>query len=118
MAPSDIDSDAWRGGMHRAPTWSITMRGLGLVPCADTPGLHALVREFGLPRAELLHMGWTDALLSSSAPPQLPLSRVADLVGRLVLDGHYNLDGGCWPMGRDHARFLGAELIYERFSPC
>ncbi len=86
------DPDAWRGGKHRTPEWR---RQPGTFNY-DTPGVHALVRAANLPRAELLHMGWTDRLLSASAPEWLPEQAVAPLLGRIVADSSYDTSGNFW----------------------
>ncbi len=83
---SVTDPDAWRGGKHRAPTW----RWRPGTFTVDTPSVHALVRAANLPRAELLHMGWTEELLSASAPEWLPLVDVEPLLGRMVADSRYD----------------------------
>lgn len=81
----------------------------------DTASVHALVREFGLPRAELLHMGWSDEMLSQSAP-QFSASFFVDWrLGRMLLDDRYDVDGGRWPDGHRSAQALGQQLIQQRF---
>ncbi len=82
------DHDAWRGGKHRAPTWRRDGRLL------DAPSVHMLVRAANLPRAELLHMGWTHELLSPSASEWLCARTVAPLLGRIVSDAAYDRDEG------------------------
>ncbi len=86
------DPDAWRGGKHRAPTWR---RRPGTFT-VDTPSVHALIRAANLPRAELLYMGWTDELLSASAPEWLALAEVEHLLGRMVADARFDRVGGGW----------------------
>ncbi len=104
-----LDSAAWRGGVWRAPSWD--WRADGKI---DAAGLHALVRSAGLPRVELLHMGWPQYLLGDGLC-WAPAERVAPLLGRLVLDGIYNTEGGAWPARADEASALGLAVIEKHF---
>lgn len=84
----------------------------------STSGLHELLRAAGLPREELLHMGATHALLSSSAPAWTARELAAALLGRIVWDAIWGSDGFAYN-GRISAplcRIYGAGVIEEWFS--
>ncbi len=104
-----LDPAAWRGGVWRAPLW--VRRADDKI---DAAGLHALVRSAGLPRVELLHMGWPQYLLGDGLC-WAPAARVAPLLGRLVLDSIYNVEGGAWPDRADEADSWGLLLIEAHF---
>lgn len=105
--------DGWRGGVHRKPLWLAARRRV------DAGGVHALLRAADLPRAELLHMGFTDGQLSASAEPMLLSSRLLLPFGRIVLDARHHAHGGYY-VGDEpdelHARGLGDAVLERWFS--
>lgn len=101
---------AWHGGLRRAPTWARDPELLLL----DTAGVHVLLRAAGLPRAELLHMGWREWALSASAPATISERLVAPLLGRAVLD---DCTFAPWSDALlRHATGLGHKVL-ERYFP-
>lgn len=116
---TELTPCAWRGGAQRTPTWRYVFGDwIGQTPPAvpvglDPASVHALLRAAGLPRAELLHMGWPEWALSASTPPLAP-DMVAPLLGRIALDAHYHQHGGAWPEGAAIARRLGG-LVLDRW---
>lgn len=105
-------ADGWRGGVHRRPLWLAARRRV------DAAGVHALLRAADLPRAELLHLGFTDGQLSASAEPMLLSSRLLLPLGRIVLDAvHHRVGGHYIGDQRDGelARYYGAAVLARWF---
>lgn len=106
---------AWRGGSRIAPSWCYWQ----LIAAVDGVGFHALVRAAGLPRAELIHMGATPELLSSSSRP-VTIEHAAPLLGRIELDREYDSTGGHYAdiqHEQAYALQLGLSVIARHFEP-
>lgn len=101
---------AWRGGLRRPPTWA---RDPALL-LVDTAGVHALLRAAGLPREELLHMGWGAWALGPSAPLTISERVVAPLLGRVVLDTRH---GAPWTQDMLRDATAAGQLVLERWFP-
>lgn len=105
---------AWHGGLRRPPTWARDPELLLL----DTASVHVLLRAAGLPRAELMFMGWGDWALSASAPATISERLVAPLLGRIVLDASMgSAIGLAWSDAQFSVATAAGQRVLERYFP-
>ncbi len=84
--PESTCPAAWHGGLHCLP---IEWRHYPAIAAVDRAGLHALLRSYGLPYAELRYMAGPYASVLNDRGALAYVEAADLLLGRIAWDRHY-----------------------------